>query len=98
MPIRAAGPQYRATAEVVPTLQEDSTSRGIAAVVRAKEAEPMIRDSSPVAMAEFWSRQARTGPRYPEQQQLPWSPFEARLPSADGTPEQPLPTTTPEKE
>ncbi|GAA4766096.1 hypothetical protein GCM10025784_11700 [Citricoccus nitrophenolicus] len=58
----------------------------------------MTRENSPVAMAEFWSRQARTGPRYPEQQALPWSPFEARLTAADGTPEDLLPTTDPEKE
>lgn len=34
----------------------------------------------------------------PAQNPLPWSPYEATLTAADGIPEEPLPTTTSEKE
>ncbi|MFC7402907.1 hypothetical protein [Citricoccus sp. GCM10030269] len=54
----------------------------------------MSPKKSPLEMAEFWTRQARTGPRYPEA--LPWSPHEARgLTAADGAEEEPLPNDLP---
>lgn len=56
----------------------------------------MTREKSAIEMAEFWTRQARTGPRYPEH--LPWSPFHAKLTAADGTEDQPLPDTPPDPE
>lgn len=42
-------------------------------------------------MAAIWTGK-------PAQKPLPWSPYEARVTAADGTLEEPLPTTTPEKE
>lgn len=44
-----------------------------------------------VEAAAIWSGK-------PAQKPLPWSPYEAALTAADGTPDEPLPTTEPEME
>lgn len=55
----------------------------------------MSREQTPTEVAAIWGFEARHGLR---QKPLPWSPYEARLTAADGTHEEPLPATTPEKE